>query len=314
MTSSSESLSDILTKSEQERLKTVKTRNILLVISCLVLLIAIILLAVGMFAYTDATLLIVGMFLIGAAAVLFIATFTICERYKKQVATRIENKVIPSLYPGARVNNKSGFPLNYINSLGLFDRPDLYKGSRYVAAQVDGITFEKASFELYRRTKNNSNDSGPQYVLYNAGYLIRFAVARTFDDYLLVSSKNSNLSVLNCPWRQNENIETEFLAFNELFNVYASSKEFAFYMLTPQVLETLLTLANRNGKRLQLLLRRNEVVVVVNDNYPSRILKLNNSLGMEDVEPFIAYHSLPSSLINELDLTSYKFLNYSNKS
>ena len=107
--------------------------------------------------------------------------------------------------------------------------------------------------------------------------------------------------------KPNNCIETEFIKFNEKFYTTTNSKEFAFYILTPQVQEKILNLEGMAKGTFFLALENNLLYVAFNDGGNTADMKLLKKVNPSTVLRLYNFLTLPQQVVDILDLDGPKF-------
>lgn len=224
------------------------------------------------------------------------------SNYSKKSFEMIRQYAIKNAFPNAKFNPNVGFPLKTVMGTGFFMTPDRYYGSNFLSDTYKGIPFEKASYRLQKReVRRTGKTTTVYYIDFAVGNLIFYHLPRTFKYDLRVLEKNGMMI------KPNNCIETEFIKFNEKFYTTTNSKEFAFYILTPQVQEKILNLEGMAKGTFFLALENNLLYVAFNDGGNTADMKLLKKVNPSTVLRLYNFLTLPQQVIDILDLDGPKF-------
>ena len=148
-------------------------------------------------------------------------------------------KVMPILvkmYGDFTYSLKSNLEVNDIKNLAIAPNFDYLKTEDCVTGKIDDIEFEFTELTLHKRSKNGSNRVFK-------GCLVLLSMPFNFNSHTLV--KHDHGKVLN--WLTKDNKATEKVAlenvdFENKFEVYSNDQVLARYILTPVMMEQLLSL------------------------------------------------------------------------
>lgn len=184
-------------------------------------------------------------------------------------------------------------------------QPDRYAGEDYIKGTYKQIHFEVSDIDLKERreTRDARGNRVITYETYFKGRWYIFKYARTFQDVLKISEGRT----AQVNHRGLTAIETESIEFNKKFRTYASTQEYAFYQITPSIIEKLLELEKMHRGTIHYCFIKNELHIGVNDNYDYMELQLKQPINDQSIKAFMADIELIPAIINELRLDSQKF-------
>lgn len=134
---------------------------------------------------------------------------------------------------------KKGFAKKQVENFSLVQSANRFGSSDYLKAQYRGVGFEQADVRITMRTKKNNNT-----IPYFIGRMIKLDVSfKTISTVQVFSKAFRHRALAGIDMK--EVVDTEDVAFNKQFDVYAAKEHDAFYALTPQIMEKLKELANR---------------------------------------------------------------------
>jgi Protein of unknown function (DUF3137). len=128
----------------------------------------------------------------------------------------------------------SGFLPERVSATGLITSGEVFDSADYVSAKHLGVNFEQA--EVYTYTRHNEST-----ITHFRGRWIILQLSKRIDYPLYVYDRWFPVFVTESPISHTyQQIETENVAFNNKYKIFAADGHSAFYMLTPQVMSNLL--------------------------------------------------------------------------
>jgi len=262
------------------------------------------------FIYSDSDFITVlvslGLLLLVLATILLVVASSRKRKYQNAIMTSLRDLIEKETYGNVERDPRHGFDLQFLLSTDFFIKPDRYIGSNFTSGEYLGIPFQYADYDLQRReTREDSKGHVTvTYVSYARGRMYHFDLKRTFKESLLIMEK----SMLDGIFTSKRNlVETESIAFNEKFRTYASLKDFAFYILTPQVQEALLKMEAQNGGAFHYLLRDDEIFISLQNSLSFPQPGLKEELTEEILYKLADQYLFPAVAIDGLDLNSTKY-------
>lgn len=274
-------------------------------------------------------LLIIGVLLIGGgvgflwlfndwsialAAILFIAgiiliviAISIENSFRKNFLNRLSSQVLGQVFPGYKSFPKAGMALNEILYPGFFIHPDKWNTSNLLEAEYNGIPFRVSDYTLMKRERRTDAKGNAYYVdvTYAQGKMFRFQFTKNFKAVVKVLEKAGGISFGE---KGLQKCETEFIAFNNKFVVYASDQLTVFYILTPQIQEKVLELENSLQGQFYMAFINNELYIAANnvggDFYK---FKFSKPITLESIRTIIAAIIVPATFIDMLKIDDRKF-------
>ena len=144
---------------------------------------------------------------------------------------------------------------NFIKNCMILPNYDRVNGSDYISGKYKGINFTYCDLLLEREVEKKDNDghTHTKYVTVFQGPLMLLKLGRSIDCYVRIKerkntrkSKGVLTSIFNGAAdllgikHDTDIIETENEAFNNQFEVKTNNDEMAFYILTPQFMESIM--------------------------------------------------------------------------
>ena len=194
--------------------------------------------------------------------------------------------------------------LDKLLAAGLVKPPDRYSGSSYINGTYKGVSFEASNVILEEEVEDEEEDEEgniietTEYETYFSGQWYIFYLNKNLEGILRLLPK--------IPTYRKAKYETESLEFNRAFKIIPSDKQFMFYILTPLMMEKILTLRSNEGT-IYLAFQYNQLHIGVNNWQRKFPFNLNNSIQKESVERLKNDFKVVQWIIDEFKLDSYKF-------
>ena len=137
---------------------------------------------------------------------------------------------------------KTGFPDMAVSSFNLVKMGNRFKSEDYICATYKGVRFETSDVTIQQHTSTGKSSHtttyfrGRMFVFYMPK-TIQASVRITPDAFIYTPASNRRL----------EKLDLENVYFNKQYNVYASDPHYAFYLLTPSMMERILYLKGKYG-------------------------------------------------------------------
>lgn len=157
--------------------------------------------------------------------------------------------------PGLCINE-----MDYRN-IGITKSGDLYSGQDLLSGTYNGTNFTYSEVEAANRNKNSKFKN--KTILFKGGVFIFDAPKRVTGRIVILPKAEFFEKYEMSKPRGCEKIEMENVVFNENFNVYTTNTEEAFYILTPQAMEKIISLFNNSGYKLGINIMGDKLAVVI---------------------------------------------------
>jgi len=251
------------------------------------------------FAYLSLGLLLVSFIFFGSA-------ITVKEGYVNSIKKQIGERVEKVYYRHPSHGDKSGFTYDEFVASGFFPEPEKYQDTDGYEASYLGIGFQKARFRLQRLSLvSSTRDALKSYSTYRIGTLYRFRFSKKLPFSVKILFKNRRVGYVND--KTLTAIQTEYEAFNNVFEISSSDNQGAFYLLTPQVQEKLIDLENLFYGAVSFSLSGDSFYVLIDDPDEKIDISFLREISEDDVKKIFVLASLPKIVVDYLDLDSFKF-------
>ena len=196
--------------------------------------------------------------------IFLILASNIKSKYDNFVKANVIDGLIKEMYEEANYQPNNMININYINSLGIYQKPDRWSGEDYFSGKYKGISFACSEVKLQERRERRDSKGNVQvyYVDYFNGRFYSFVFEKEFKERLQIMEKRANGKVSG----RLTKFETESIEFNKKFKTYATDQHYVFYQLTPVIQLNLLQFESIHRGTIQALYDKNRLDIAVNDS------------------------------------------------
>lgn len=227
-------------------------------------------------------------------------------KFVKKFKNQLIIQLLEGMYEVPSYNERGSIPQQVINQTRLVKKPDRFYGEDYITGKYKNVSFEVCDVRMEEvRVSSNGKTTQTHYVTYFQGRWMIFKLNRNFKEELRIVEKglyNSGHSGSKLV-----KVETESIEFNKKFIVRASSEQYAFYQITPSMLEKLHELERLFKGHISFLFRNDELHIAINDRKNSLEPKFSEKLTTESIKKHLFEIDIMASIINEFRLDSAKF-------
>ncbi len=289
---------------ENRRLEIEKRHKKNILIGVLTLIPAILLGALGVtseltvFIILGIVIFIVSIFFFGRAS-------AEASKFRKIIKRELIHALLAEEFEEVIYDPKSTIPVSRINGTGTIKRPDRFYGEDYIKGTYKGVGFEVSDVDLKQRVERRDQNGNVHvsYETYFKGRWYIYKFQKHFDQVLKVVEGRGNY--VN---RKNlVKFDTESIEFNKKFDIFATSQEFGFYLITSSMIEKLLELEKLHRGSILYCFMNNELHIGVNDRKNYLEFKLKTPINEETLDIFMSDIELIPAIINEFRLDSVKF-------
>ncbi|HSH51857.1 MAG TPA: DUF3137 domain-containing protein [Bacteroidales bacterium] len=299
-------LKDDLTGLEQERIK-IKRLTILLVAVALVFYIAFINIKNQGLQYTVA--------IIGVLIVLFGLGYTVIIyfKYRKQFKDKVVSKVINLINPDFHYNANRHIEVNEFNDSKIFStKAERCNGDDYVSGKIEKTDFKFS--ELNAHYKTVSTEDGKKKTEWHSifrGLFFHAVFNKSIQGttHVLPDKAERLLGKFGQKLQKNKSrgelVKLEDLEFEKHFVVYSSSQIEARYILTPVMMESMVEICKKYGRKMHFSFKGERVYCAVEFNkglFEPRIRK--SGVNYNDVEEMYYLFALIETIIHEMNLNT----------
>lgn len=187
------------------------------------------------------------------------------NQYKKLYKETIVQGVYQNMFDKVTYRSEQGFEKEWVREQCLISMGNRYSSDDYLSGFYKGVHFVRSDVTM--QDHRSSGKSSYTVTLFKGQWMV-FDFPKVFQSYTKVVEKEFLNSGKPSIFSMSvDKIETENVAFNQLFGIYTTNEHDAFYLLTPHFMEKLMDIEKRysgkmtvgfiNGK-LHLLLYTNE--------------------------------------------------------
>lgn len=225
------------------------------------------------------------------------------NKFKETIKNELVHIVLSNKFEDVYYDRYQSIPQSRIDQTGLVKRPDRFSGEDYIKGTYKGVSFEVSDVTLRERQEHvdSKGHRTVTYPVYFKGRWYIYKFPKTFKGTLKVCETHPREA------RGLEKVETESIAFNKKFKLYASDKQYAFYHLTPIMMEKLLELEKLHRGSIYFYYTGNELHIGVNDSQDYMEIPFRKVIDEKALKAFEGDVDLIPAIINELKLTSDKF-------
>lgn len=259
------------------------------------------------FLWTNIVWIVMGFILFAIGIVLIGVALAKKSSFTKRFLNDVSSTVFAEVFPDHNYRPRSGMDLSEILYPGFFVYPDKWETNDLMVASYKDIPFRMSYYNLQKEQRHTDSKGNTTYtyVTYAEGRMMRFRFSKNFRSIVKVLEKSRGTIFSE---KGLEQCETEFIAFNQKFAVFASDELTVFYILTPQIQEKMLELEKTFNGHLYMAFINNELYVSMNST-GKNIYKFNFSkpLTVEGLRDIISVIILPATFIDLLDIDDRKF-------
>jgi hypothetical protein len=298
-----------LTLLEEKRKKLFNDYNKEMKFGMIFFILAIVIVILGFSLGEEAfTIFLVVGIIIGVVGIIY---FGKASRHSQSFRSLIKNELIITLlkdqFENVSYDAKGFVSISRINDTQMVRRPDRFHGEDYIRGTYKGVDFEVSDIDLKQRveTRDSKGNVTVSYQTYFKGRWYVYKFEKRFKDMLKISeSRWAGMSTKGLV-----KVDTESMAFNKKFSIFASNQEFGFYLITSSMIEKFLELEKMHRGSILYYFANNELHIGVNDNRDYMELSIKTPINQESLKSFTADIDLIPAIINELRLDSSKFKN-----
>ncbi|MFP4177465.1 MAG: DUF3137 domain-containing protein [Acholeplasmataceae bacterium] len=248
--------------------------------------------------------------LVGAIPVIFAIIFFVraakqAEAFKKLIKSEFIVEMLKEQFEDVTYDHEQSIPVDRINATKMIKKPDRFSGEDYISGTYKGVAFEVSDVTLKERVerRDSRGNTHVSYETYFQGrwYIYRFP--RAFEGTIKIAEGHG----FQMNHRGLEKIETESIAFNKKFAIYASDTQYAFYHLTPVIMEKFLELERMHRGKILYYFHDNELHIGINDRKDYLEVPISRTLDDQAINDFRSDIEIIPAIINEVRLDSDKF-------
>lgn len=164
------------------------------------------------------------------------------QKYADTYKQLISRPVLDSCFDNARFEPKAGYPREDFKASGLLPITDFYTydSEDLITGTYKGVAFRRADVRITHQSGGKHRTT----VVDADGRLLEVTYHKGINDTVRIVKESEAIILFG----KDVLVETEDMEFNRKFNVYARDKHSAFYLLTPQFIEYIKQLSDKEDK------------------------------------------------------------------
>lgn len=236
---------------------------------------------------------------VGITGIVFLTIGTmkfkqISDTFKQEVV----GKLVTEFVENGEFNPNHGLSQQQVYSTEFIKRADRFHSEDYLAGSMDGVRFVSSDVVLEERhVEHTKNGTRTYYETYYKGRVFIFDFNKPFDGYLQVLERGRPLSN-----RGFKKVSLESVVFNKKFKTYSTSEHSAFYVLTPHLMEALMTFEQKNKGTIQFSFIDNLLYIGINNFRDTFELQMFKTLDNSTFDEFKRDLLVIKDVITELKL------------
>ena len=164
------------------------------------------------------------------------------DKFKALYKNVFVEDVLGKKYDNLFYSWKAGFPADAVRSFNLVRMGNRFHSEDYICATYKGVKFETSDVTVQQHTSSGKSShtttyfKGRMFVFYMPK-VIQASIRVTPDAFLYRPTID----------HRKDKLDMENINFNKQYNVYASDPHYAFYVITPKMMERILYLKGKYG-------------------------------------------------------------------
>ena len=222
---------------------------------------------------------------------------------EKEFKNSCMGKIVNEIIPGAQYFPKLGIPLHEIYSYKLLKKGDREYVEDLIVGEVQGVSFKCCDLKLEERRVHHNSNGGTTvtYVPYFIGRFFEFDFNKNFKGDIILTEN----SIVKPYGMQKISLESE--EFNKKFKTFAKDEFSAFYVLTPQLMMSLLDLEKTNPGSISIAINSNKMAFALNNNRDTFSLSINRPINDNIFRSFKRDMNVINQVVEELRLNNKIF-------
>ena len=224
-----------------------------------------------------------------------------------KLSKRFKNEVLRDVISGfvedGTFDPDRGLDMNTVYNTEFLKRADRYHTEDYLSGKIDGVEFISSDVKLEERhVEHTKNGTRTYYVAYFLGRIFEFDFNKSFEGYLQVLEGAKPQSR-----RKFKKVKLESVVFNKKFKTYSTNDHTAFYVLTPHLMEALLSFEQNNKGKIYFSFIGSKLYLGINNFKDTFELKMFKVLDESSFEEFKKELYVIKEVVTELKLNNNIF-------
>lgn len=165
------------------------------------------------------------------------------KEFNKYYKNTIVKRLLEQHFQNVDYRWEEGFSSQFVYSMNLISRGNVYHSEDYLRAKYKGINFSQADVTIEEETTDSEGNTST--TTYFKGRIIAIEYPKE-TSYVRLTSKKFHFAQ-GLRKRDYPEVDTENVSFNKAFKIVAESPVDAFYLLTPPMMEKLQYIISRYG-------------------------------------------------------------------
>jgi len=224
-----------------------------------------------------------------------------------KLSKRFKNEVLRDVISGFVEDGifepDRGLDMNTVYNTEFLKRADRSHTEDYLSGKIDGVEFISSDVKLEERhVEHTKNGTRTYYVAYFLGRIFEFDFNKSFEGYLQVLEGARPQSK-----RKFKKVKLESVVFNKKFKTYSTNDHTAFYVLTPHLMEALLSFEEKNKGKIYFSFIDSKLYLGINNFKDTFELKMFKVLNESSFEEFKRELYVIKEVVTELKLNNNIF-------
>ena len=206
-------------------------------------------------------------------SIVFVAIFHLLfvskslKAYRNYYKTTYVYSRIKQVIPDAVYQPEYGFPRELISQTGLMMMGNIYKSEDYIRGTYNNVAFERSDILIQEETQDSEGHTST--TTYLRGRWMIFESNKNFEaDLQIIQSgfgyARKRTGIFTKKTERRHAFKTEDAQFNKMFKCLCQNEVEAFYLLTPGVMQGLMTLASQSDGKIMVGFVDNQLHVAIN--------------------------------------------------
>ena len=196
-----------------------------------------------------------------------------------------------------------GLGQNTVYDCEFLQSADRYHAEDFISGSLDGVPFQMCDIKLEeRRVEHTKNGTRTYYVPFFTGQFYVVDFNKNFNGALQVLETEKPRSK-----RPFKKIKMESVQFNKTYKTYTTDDHTAFYLITPQMMERMMTVEKNHPGNIGFAFIDNKMYLAIDNNRSLLEVQMFRKLDEARIAGFKADFDLIHDVIHELKLNQNIF-------
>lgn len=203
-------------------------------------------------------------FVIFGVVASFAAYKAVIAKADKKIAKVSVPMVLKNIYgEDSSYNPYSGIDRPVVNESNIIRMGNRYSSDGLIKASYEGVNFVVSNILSQNETSSGKSTHTDTYF---QGIFAIFPFNKKINSSVEIREDEAGFGT-SLYFSSKDIIDMEDIEFNEQFNVYATDKEAAFYVITPQLIEVFKEIKKRIPGNLIFCIRGNQMIIAINNGF-----------------------------------------------